>query len=171
MNSGTTKYVNDNTIHKYKKYKNKYIKLKKQIKLKSTIILPHNKQSHKHNMMQSVDYINYVENVSEPWFTLISLGLKTIEGRKNRGKFKDMQIGEIIEWTNSDFKPRNVFTRIVKKNTYKTFKEYLETEGLDKCLPGIPSIEHGLSVYYKYYTKEDENEFGVVAIGLEKIEL
>jgi ASC-1-like (ASCH) protein len=45
----------------------------------------------------------YIENVSEPWFTLISLGLKTVEGRKNKGRFKDMQVGEIIEWTNKDF--------------------------------------------------------------------
>ena len=37
----------------------------------------------------------YKENVSEPWFTLISLGLKTVEGRKNKGRFKEMQIGDI----------------------------------------------------------------------------
>jgi hypothetical protein len=47
--------------------------------------------------------------------------------------------------------------------------EYLETEGLEKCLPGIPDIEHGLSVYFKYFTKEEEAEFGVVAIKLELI--
>ena len=31
----------------------------------------------------------------------------------------------------------------------------------------MPTIEHGLSVYYKYYKKEDEEKFGVVAIRLE----
>jgi hypothetical protein len=39
----------------------------------------------------------YVENLSEPWFTLIQLGLKTVEGRKNKGKFKEMKVGDIIE--------------------------------------------------------------------------
>jgi ASC-1-like (ASCH) protein len=33
----------------------------------------------------------------------------------------------------------------------------------------MPSIEHGLSVYYKYFTKEDEQTYGVVAIQLETI--
>ena len=58
----------------------------------------------------------------------------------------------------------SILTRITKKQEYKTFEEYLETEGLDKCLPGITKMEDGLSVYF---TKEDEKEFGV--IGLEII--
>jgi len=43
--------------------------------------------------------IDYTENVSEPWFSLISLGLKTVEGRKNKGRFATMKPGQIIKWT------------------------------------------------------------------------
>lgn len=111
----------------------------------------------------------YKENVSEPWFSLISLGLKTIEGRKNKGRFAEMKVGDIVEWTNTDFKPRSVLTKIVRKKEYPSFKEYLETEGLNKCLPGIPSLEHGLSVYFKYYTEQDEKMYGVIAIEMKKI--
>ena len=113
----------------------------------------------------------YVENLSEPWFTLIQLGLKTVEGRKNKGKFKEMKVGDIIEWKNEDFKPRSFLTQITGKAEYPNFKTYLETEGLSKCLPNMEKygIDHGLSVYYKYYTKEDERAFGVVAIRLKVI--
>ncbi len=111
----------------------------------------------------------YIENLSEPWFTLITIGLKTVEGRKNKGIFKKMQVGDIIQWDNNDFKERNVLTKITGKDEYKTFKEYLIKEGLDKCLPGMPSLKHGLSVYFKYFTKEEEAEFGVVAIRLELV--
>ena len=52
---------------------------------------------------------------------------------------------------------------------YKTFEEYLRTEGLENCLPGMPSLEHGLSVYFKYFTKEDEAKYGVIAIHLKLI--
>ena len=107
-----------------------------------------------------------IEHVSEPWYTLISLGLKTVEGRRNKGKFKELAVGDIIEWKNDDFKPRSVQTRVIGKVFYPTFAAYLEGEGLQKCLPGMPSLEHGLSVYYKYYTKADEAEFGVIAIQL-----
>jgi ASC-1-like (ASCH) protein len=115
---------------------------------------------------------DYIEHLSEPWFSLMNLGLKTVEGRKNKGKWKDMKIGEIIEWYNSDFLERKFTTRVIGKSTYSTFREYLENEGLDRCLPGINpdyGMEHALSVYYKYFTKEDEVEYGVVAIRLEKI--
>ena len=36
------------------------------------------------------------EHLSEPWFTLISLGLKTCEGRLHKHRFKDYKIGDII---------------------------------------------------------------------------
>jgi len=111
----------------------------------------------------------YREHLSEPWFSLIALGLKTVEGRRNKGIFKEMLVGDLIEWHNEDFKPRSIITRVSRKAVYSTFQEYLETEGLQKCLPGMPSIEHGLSVYFKYFTKEQENEFGVMAIELELI--
>lgn len=127
----------------------------------------------KHNIkrenIHNTSMQKYTEKLSEPWFTLISLGLKTVEGRKNKGKFKDMQVGDIVEWTNDNFKPRSIQTQVVRKAVYKTFEEYLTTEGLQKCLPGMPSIEHGLSVYFKYFTKEEEAEFGVVAIEVKLI--
>ena len=113
---------------------------------------------------------NYSEHLSEPWFSFVALKIKTVEGRKNKGKFKDMKIGEIIEWYNDDFEPRKVLTKIVNKYEYKTFEAYLNALGLQNCLPGMPSMEHGLSVYYKYFTKQEELEYGVVAIQLEKIE-
>lgn len=113
----------------------------------------------------------YSEHLSEPWFSLITLGLKTVEGRKNKGKFKDMEVGDIIEWVNNDFMERKILTKVISKAEYPTFSEYLQTEGLDKCLPGMEKfgLEHGLSVYFKYFTKEDEATYGVVAIRLELI--
>ncbi len=127
---------------KYLKYKKKYLKLKGGTK-------------------------TYEVSVSEPWFSLISLGLKSVEGRKNTSRFAEMQVGDIVIWTNNNFGPRSVRTRITGKNVYTTFKKYLETEGLDKCLPGINTIDQGVAVYYEYYTPKDEKDFGVVAIKIE----
>ena len=114
---------------------------------------------------------NYTKNVSEPWFSLIQLGLKTVEGRLDKGDFHNMKPGDIVEWTNDDFLHRRVFTRITRKNNYKTFAEYLTAEGLDHCLPGMEKygMPHGLAVYYKYFTKADESAYGITAIHLEVI--
>lgn len=110
--------------------------------------------------------MNYREHLSEPWFTEISEGRKTIEGRKNKGRFATMKIGETIEWYNED---RCCYSRITNVRHYATFESYLLEEGLSKCLPMIETIEEGVNVYYQYYTKEDEEMYGVVAIEIEMI--
>lgn len=170
-----------NYYQKYIKYKSKYLELQANTnltggakKLKKTIADKNNKnKTNKYNKLKRMEN-NIIptypkEHLSEPWFTLISMGLKTVEGRKNKGKYKEMKVGDVIEWVNDDFKPRSIMTRVIGKNVYSTFKEYLETEGLENCLPGMPDITYGLSVYYKYFTPEDEATYGVVAIKLELV--
>ena len=163
---------------KYIKYKMKYLDYKQEGGRRKS-----KKMNKKHLLSRNIDgkmdsiKPNYIENVSEPWFSLILLGLKTVEGRKNKGRFKDMKVGDIVEWKNNDFKPRSVLTEIIGKAEYPTFREYLEIyctplgvkKGLEKCLPSIQSIDNGIDVYFKYYTKEEEKEFGVVAIRLKVI--
>jgi ASC-1-like (ASCH) protein len=164
---------------KYIKYKTKYLeqdggRRKSKKKFNNAVSIKNSNSiiNNNNNIINSIKP-NYTESILEPWFSLILLGLKTVEGRRNKGKFKEMKVGEIIQWNNFNFMPRSVLTKITGKHIYPNFKEYLETEGLDKCLPGMEKIgseklgiEHGLSIYYKYFTKEDEKEFGVVAIRM-----
>jgi hypothetical protein len=74
---------------KYIKYKTKYLNIKtggsKNKKNKNKIINNNNNNMNRFH-------------VSEPWFSLISLGIKTIEGRKNKGIFKELKIGDVVEW-------------------------------------------------------------------------
>jgi ASC-1-like (ASCH) protein len=111
----------------------------------------------------------YTEHLSEPWFTEINEGRKTIEGRKNKGIFANMTIGDIIEWYNDDNEYRSCRSIVTNIRKYNTFKDYLLEEGLSKCLPTIDDIDDGVNVYYQYYTKEDEKKYGVVAIELKLI--
>ena len=56
---------------------------------------------------------------------------------------------------------KSLITKIIK---YSTFEEYLSQEGLARTLPGIKTIKEGIDIYYKYYTPEQEKEFGILAI-------
>ncbi len=110
----------------------------------------------------------YEKHLSEPWFTLIKLGIKTCEGRLNKGDFENMKINDKILLFNDDFGfMRNIKIKIIKKNQYKTFEEYLKKESLKKCLPGIRTIKEGVDVYRKYYSQQDEKNYGIVAILFE----
>ena len=109
------------------------------------------------------------KDISEPWFSLIKVGLKTVEGRLNKGDFAALTKGDCIKVVNTEFNKelgfmRNYIIKITSIHKYTSFKEYLEKEKLEKCLPGIDTIEDGVKVYYKYYSKEDEEKYKIVAI-------
>jgi ASC-1-like (ASCH) protein len=144
---------------KYIKYKTKYLKSK----------MYGGKHISKNNSKMNTKTTERRYHLSEPWFTLISLGLKTVEGRKNSGKFKELDVGEVVEWFNEDFMLRTIKTVIIAKRIYPTFREYLASEGIEKTVTGQPDMEHALSVYYKYYSEEDVIDCGVVAFEMELI--
>ena len=106
----------------------------------------------------------YKKHLSEPWFSLIKLKLKTVEGRLNKGDFSKMLVGDTIIFYNNDFDYRQIKVKITKINNYKTFKTYLQRESLSKTLPGFTNMNNGLNVYFKYFTKKQENEFGIKAL-------
>ena len=114
--------------------------------------------------------MKFTKNLSEPWFSLIKLGLKKCEGRLNKGDFLKMKKGDIIKFVNNDFSfERSFNVKITSIHNYDSFKIYLEKESLEKCLPGIDNIKDGTSIYYKYYKKEDENKYKIKAIRLRTI--
>ena len=109
----------------------------------------------------------YIKHLSEPWFSLIKLGIKKCEGRLKKGDFADIKKGDYIIFKNNDFGfIRSYRVKIISIINYNTFKEYLKNESLEKCLPGIDTLEQGINIYYKYYTKEDEEQYKIVAIRL-----
>jgi ASC-1-like (ASCH) protein len=111
----------------------------------------------------------YRKHLSEPWFSLVKLGLKTVEGRLDKGDFKIMQAGDIVIFENNDFgRARELRTTIQRTTRYQTFEEYLEKETIKQCLPSIDGMDDALSVYQKYFEnlKEDEVKYGVVCIAI-----
>lgn len=119
----------------------------------------------KKNVKKTTGPQTYDVNVSEPWFSLIKLGLKTIEGRLDRPPFSDMKKGDTITFHNKDLGfDRSHSVKIVSRKKYATIEEFLKTETLEKTLPGIDNMEDGEKVYRKYYSPEREKEFGILAI-------
>jgi ASC-1-like (ASCH) protein len=99
-------------------------------------------------------------NVDDIWFSHILEGRKTIEGRLCKGKYKFIKRDDDI-----------IINQKLRKNIsnvrfYPSFEEYLRNEELNNCLPGIETIEEGIMIYRKFYTKKDEKTYGIVAIEL-----
>jgi ASC-1-like (ASCH) protein len=116
--------------------------------------------------------MNYKKNLSEPWFSLIGLGIKKYEGRLNKGDFSNMKKGDILIFENNDFGYlRKIQCIIQSVKTYVSFREFLEKKTLKRCLPGIDTLEHGEKVYYKYYSKNDETKYKIVGIKIKLINI
>jgi ASC-1-like (ASCH) protein len=105
----------------------------------------------------------YEVNVQEPYFTHIKNGIKKVEGRLNKSKFLEMKIGDEI-LLNEEVK-----LEITNKTIYKSFKEMIAFEGIKNVIPDAKSLDEAEGVYYKFYSKEDENSFGVSAIEVRLI--
>ena len=119
-------------------------------------------------------------SVSQPWFSAIKKGAKTIEGRLAKPKFLALEVGDTAvisrsgpvsasrsraptSSTSAASKVVAVVTRVVR---YKSFAEYLSQEGLARTLPGVRTIDEGVQTYRQFYTAADEAEHGVAAIHI-----
>ena len=121
---------------------------------------------------------HYEKGVQEPWFSLIKKGIKSAEGRLNKGDFTHMKVGDIVTWTNTIKKEKNGKTKIINRKVktkitgignYSSFYQMIKTERLKNTLPipEIKTIQQGVDdVYYKFYSPKDEREKGVKAIRL-----
>lgn len=108
-------------------------------------------------------------HVSTPWFDLIKRGLKTVEGRLNKNDFAKMRVNDKVIFFNKELN-QEFSAQITKIENFKTFEEMITKNTLAKVLPTIDTIDNGVQVYYKYYTPEQETQFGVVAIHVKILE-
>ena len=104
-------------------------------------------------------------NIQEPYYSFVINGQKIVEGRLNKGKFASIQKDDILILT-----PENFEFKVIGKNVYKSFKEMIKFEGIKNVIPDKSDIEEATKVYYKFYIKEQEEKFGVVAIKIKRID-
>lgn len=107
--------------------------------------------------------ILYKSHRAEPYFSFIKEGVKTIEGRLLKGLYQELKIGDEIQVYNNE-ETESVLVKVLALRKYTSFQEMLEKEESKKILPDADSIEQGLEIYRKFYSPEQENQFGVLAI-------
>jgi ASC-1-like (ASCH) protein len=112
--------------------------------------------------------VTYHNHRAEPYFTFVKNGQKTIEGRIKKGWYRFVKAGDhIIIYNEEETDSVEVLVKDVR--TYPSVAEMLSHESLEKLLPDAKSIKEGIQIYKKFYTKEQEDEFGVVAIEVARI--
>jgi ASC-1-like (ASCH) protein len=103
-------------------------------------------------------------NVQEPYLSFIFKGQKAVEKRLNKGKFKNLKIGDKL----SIGQEEKLFT-IKQINYYNSFKDMIVGEEIKNVIPDKNTTKEAEAVYYKFYTNKQEKEFGIIAIRMKML--
>tara|TARA_A100001015_G_C14737424_1_gene612302 strand:- start:12 stop:350 length:339 start_codon:yes stop_codon:yes gene_type:complete len=107
--------------------------------------------------MSKYIYVNHIA------FKQISNGHKTIEGRINRGLFKNLQNGEIIHFICK--KTKEKYSAIILNiKYYNNIYEFLKKENLQNIIHNCKGYNHAIQIYKKYYSNETLNNNSFLAI-------
>ncbi|MBU1046738.1 ASCH domain-containing protein [Patescibacteria group bacterium] len=112
--------------------------------------------------------ILYKSHRAEPYFGFIKDGLKTIEGRIKKGLYTELKVGDEIQVFNNE-ETESLMALVKDIRNYNSFEDLLNSEDIKKVLPNTDSVEEGVEIYREFYTEDQENEFGVIAIEIELV--
>lgn len=103
------------------------------------------------------------------YFEKIKNGEKIYEIRLNDEKRRPIQIGDTIHFKNEQNLNEIIQTKVLDLIYFKSFKEMAEALPLSKIGFENSSKDEVEQVYHTFYSAQDENKYGVVAIKIELI--
>lgn len=107
-------------------------------------------------------------SLKQCYFDAIKSGIKTVEGRLNSHKFKDLKSGMTIIFSSVDTHETIICT-VISIHVYATFEEMLIHEGLENMLPGVTSLDEGVNLYENFEGYcEGVRKVGALAITIQK---
>jgi len=101
-------------------------------------------------------------------FDLVNNNIKDIEIRLNDKKRKKLKVGDIINVVNRG-NNESINVKIIGLQYFHSFKECINNYDLSRLYNDKITSDEFLNLLYKFYTKEDEIKYGVVAIAFIKI--
>ena len=104
------------------------------------------------------------------YFELVKSNEKKYEIRLNDDKRKNVQVGDIIKFSNFSLPKEAIFVEVKSIQYYFSFANLFNHVPMK--LIGLPdrSIDEAISKIYSIYSKEDERKFGVILMEIETIQ-
>ena len=103
-------------------------------------------------------------NLQPKYFDFIKNGTKRIELRLFDEKRKQIQLGDVIEFSKSE--NEKIRAEVIGILRYKTFSDLLEDFDISVLADTSMTREELLKVLNKFYSQEKQAEFGVVGIRI-----
>lgn len=107
--------------------------------------------------------------LQDQYFHAIVLGPKTVEGRLNSPKFKNLQVGMSICFS-SQSTEQTIVCVVQEIHRYQNFKDMLLAQGIGNMLPGITNFEQAVDMYESFPGYKDKIALcGIIAIKIKKV--
>lgn len=110
--------------------------------------------------------MEYIMKLNPKYFEYMKNGTKRVEIRLNDEKRKDLKIGDEIIFQKEPELKEELYTQIVSLNIKRNFKELIEELDVSEYSDKSESEGKFLNDLYKFYTKEQEEKYGVVGIQI-----
>lgn len=114
--------------------------------------------------------MHYFMGLYDRPFELVASGKKTVEVRLNDRKRRKLKIGDLITFNKLTNPLEDVTVRITDLTLFPTFKDMYQTIPQETMGSTESSLEDMLEKTYAIYSPEKEQEWGTVAITIEKHE-
>lgn len=111
--------------------------------------------------------MEYSMGLQEKYFNAMKYGSKKIEMRLNDEKRKELKIGDTIYFLLEPDRKKSLKSKITKLTKYNNFEEAVEDIQIEFLASSNDTKEKYLNDLNKYYSMEDQNEYGVLAIEVE----
>lgn len=100
-------------------------------------------------------------------FECVKNGTKNIEARVNDEKRRSIREGDIIKVLKRPEETESLSVRVIKKRVFRNFEELADNYPISRLYSESFSKEEYLALFPKFYTKEEIDKYGVVAIEFE----
>ena len=107
--------------------------------------------------------------VISKYFDCINNGTKKIEVRLNDEKRKNIKIGDEIVFEDLDNQERKVKVKVTNLYYEGTFNDLLNKFDVSIFGDSNTTKEELINTLNKIYSKEEQEKYGIVGIGIEKI--
>lgn len=111
--------------------------------------------------------MEYQMGLQEKYFNDIKYGTKKIEMRLNDEKRKMLNIGDTLYFLLEPDRKKMIKTKIVNLIRYSNFEDAVDNISIEYLASANDSKEEYLNNLNKYYSKEDQDKYGVLAIEVE----
>ena len=102
-------------------------------------------------------------------FEVVKKGIKNVEVRVYDKKRRKMKIGDEIVFLKRPLEQEKIITKIIGLKTYSNFNELVKDYNIERLYLDTFTKKEFVKLLGRFYSEEEQEEFGVVAIEFEVI--